>query len=222
MANQEKTDFQLAEGDTWATFTRRTDGPKLAFLEHLLRQRGIASRRQGASFHAEILQVPLSRLADAWALLNTPVGELTDVTGATGYESFIITLDDVPNDHIMFGNWAAQQAAFHQEDEDTDYSQWAGVLDSELVELPQVSEPLVFYNVESSNISALAYDPVAMRAYVRFKGGTYYRYEVMPVDVFQEWMSAESKGKYFAQKVKGNYTCEKLNGNEWTMTGPTG
>lgn len=61
----------------FATFTRRTEDPKLAWLERELARAGIASRRNGASAHAPILEVDASRLDDAWAILD-PVDDVPD------------------------------------------------------------------------------------------------------------------------------------------------
>lgn len=62
----------------WVTFTRRTDDPKLAWLERQLERRGIPSRRHGHSWHAPILQVPKSRLDDAWEVLTPELDETPD------------------------------------------------------------------------------------------------------------------------------------------------
>ena len=72
----------------WTTFTRRTNDPKLAYLERLLDRMGIPHRRRGFSWHAPITEVPKNRLEEAWDVLETLIG------GAT--------LDDIPDDHSMF------------------------------------------------------------------------------------------------------------------------
>ena len=61
----------------WAVFTRRTDDPKLGWLQRQLEVAGIVSRRNGRTFHAPILEVPAEDLDDAWALLD-PVDEVPD------------------------------------------------------------------------------------------------------------------------------------------------
>jgi hypothetical protein len=61
----------------WTTFTRRTEDPKLAWLETALDRAGIPHRRAGASFHAPILQVPQADLSSAWSVLE-PVDDLPD------------------------------------------------------------------------------------------------------------------------------------------------
>lgn len=61
----------------WVTFTRRTDDPKLTWLEKQLDEAGIQNQRKGASAHAPILQVDKDDLEDAWAIL-TPVDDIPD------------------------------------------------------------------------------------------------------------------------------------------------
>lgn len=61
----------------WVTFTRRTDEPKLTWLERQLDSAGIRNRRNGASAHAPILQVQEEDLVDAWAILS-PVDDIAD------------------------------------------------------------------------------------------------------------------------------------------------
>lgn len=64
-------------GKSWITFTRRTDDPKLAWLERRLDAAGIEHRRNGESFHAPILEVPVEKYDAAWAIL-TPVDDIED------------------------------------------------------------------------------------------------------------------------------------------------
>ena len=71
----------LQEGpEMWTRLTKRTNDPKLAWLEKELLQRGIPSRRNGSSFHAPILEVPEDKHDLAWAFLgeNLPDGRLID------------------------------------------------------------------------------------------------------------------------------------------------
>ena len=76
----------------WVHFTRRTDDPKLAYLERRLSQLDIPHRRHGFSFHAPILQVPAECLDAAWKLLDEPAL----------YQGRKIRLDDVPDDDPRF------------------------------------------------------------------------------------------------------------------------
>ena len=61
----------------WAMFTKRTEEPKLLWLERQLTGRGIPHRRNGDSFHAPILEVPRERLEAAWRVLE-PVDDVPD------------------------------------------------------------------------------------------------------------------------------------------------
>jgi hypothetical protein len=63
----------------WVTLTRRTNDPKLAWLQKQLAKRGVESRRNGESFHAPILQVRKFCFEDAWKVLD-PVDDLPDDT----------------------------------------------------------------------------------------------------------------------------------------------
>lgn len=59
--------------------------------------------------------------------------------------------------------------------------------------------------VESSNVAAIGYDAAAQHLYVEYiKSGTY-RYSNVPAEIYNDWMAAESKGKFFHEKVKGRY-----------------
>jgi hypothetical protein len=66
----------------WVTFTRRTNNPKLAWLERRLSDAGIQHRRNGESFHAPILEIQACDTDAAWDILD-PV-------------------DDYPDDHLRF------------------------------------------------------------------------------------------------------------------------
>ena len=61
----------------WAIFTRRTNDPKLAWLENELTKAGIPHRRNGESWHAPILAIDESRENEAWDILN-PVDNIED------------------------------------------------------------------------------------------------------------------------------------------------
>ena len=60
-------------GKPWVQYTKRTNEPKLAWMEAELKRRNIPSRRHGESWHAPILQVPEEHLEVAWAMLNEDV-----------------------------------------------------------------------------------------------------------------------------------------------------
>jgi hypothetical protein len=57
----------------WVRFTKRTDDPKLAYLERRLDGMGVPHRRNGFSFHAPIMEVPEAFLERADAMLQERV-----------------------------------------------------------------------------------------------------------------------------------------------------
>ncbi len=50
-------DFTEAEVAKWPTLCKRTEDPKLGWLERRLAEKGLRSRRRGESLHAPILKV---------------------------------------------------------------------------------------------------------------------------------------------------------------------
>jgi hypothetical protein len=62
----------------WTTLLRRTNDPKLGWLERLFEKNGIPSRRNGESFHAPILEVPKEHEEAAWDLLDHDIDEMAD------------------------------------------------------------------------------------------------------------------------------------------------
>lgn len=64
--------------------------------------------------------------------------------------------------------------------------------------------------VESSNISAIGYDEEKQELYVRFSSGAEYAYHEVPTGIYQDFLDADSKGKYFYQHIKGRYQWDKL------------
>lgn len=77
------------QNDEWVKFCRRTNDPKLAVIEHLLKGRNIPSRRNGESFHAPILEVPKAHEEAAWDML----GEKYDMD-----DKGLMPLDDIEDD----------------------------------------------------------------------------------------------------------------------------
>lgn len=77
-----------AEG--WVTLCKRTEDPKLHWIEQSLSIRGIVSRRNGESWHAPILEVRTQDESAAWAFL------------AERLPGFRRTIDDLPDNHPIF------------------------------------------------------------------------------------------------------------------------
>lgn len=62
--------------------------------------------------------------------------------------------------------------------------------------------------VDSSNVSTVAYEDGYL--FVRFKGGTHYKYKDVPQGVFNNLLQAESKGKFLNAEIKGKFDFERL------------
>lgn len=69
------------------------------------------------------------------------------------------------------------------------------------------------HDCSSSLIAAYGYEPKTEQMDIRFhKGGTY-RYSNVPQEVFEGFLQADSKGRYFLAEIKpngGKYPWEKL------------
>jgi hypothetical protein len=59
----------------WTMLTKRTNDPKLAWLENRLHDMGIETRRSGESWHAPIMEVPAEHHQKAWDFLGSPFDE---------------------------------------------------------------------------------------------------------------------------------------------------
>ncbi len=59
--------------------------------------------------------------------------------------------------------------------------------------------------VDSSNIEAVSYDAPNMELRVRFLKSGEYVIRGVPVDVFEAFTSADSKGSYYNRVIKPNY-----------------
>ena len=64
--------------------------------------------------------------------------------------------------------------------------------------------------VESSNIAGIAYIKEAEQLMVQFNSGSVYAYSDVPEQVYQDFLAADSKGKFFAQSIKDVYAYGKV------------
>lgn len=65
--------------------------------------------------------------------------------------------------------------------------------------------------VESSQISHVGYDEKTKVLCLRFvKGGAYYTYKGIPIEVHKELLESESIGSYFGKNIRMKYQYEKL------------
>ena len=79
----------------WAMVCKRTDDPKLAWIENRLDALGIEHRRGIPSFHANAtLEVPAEQETAFWEFMMQPA--------PSKYRRWYKTLDDMPDDHAIF------------------------------------------------------------------------------------------------------------------------
>jgi len=64
--------------------------------------------------------------------------------------------------------------------------------------------------VSSSNISSIGYDEDSNTLEIEFHSGAVYQYFDIPLNIYQEFMGAGSKGQYFAAHIKGYYRYVKV------------
>jgi hypothetical protein len=63
--------------------------------------------------------------------------------------------------------------------------------------------------VDSTVIAAVAYSSDAALG-VEFTSGARYRYFAVPAELFREFLSADSKGVFFNQRIRPFYPCKRL------------
>ncbi len=70
--------------------------------------------------------------------------------------------------------------------------------------------PIERQPVKSSHLKSVGYNEETEELEVEFQSGEVYRYLKVPPVVYEELLSAESKGKYFNSRIRGMYQVEKL------------
>lgn len=64
--------------------------------------------------------------------------------------------------------------------------------------------------VQSSNLASIGYNRQVRALEIEFHSGAIYRYRDVPHDVFDGLMKAESKGRFFVQKIRGRYSFRRM------------
>lgn len=65
-------------------------------------------------------------------------------------------------------------------------------------------------DVVSSNIKAIGFDELKNELTVEFNSGSKYVYESVPVSIYETFLEAESKGKYFHRNVRNVYSYSRV------------
>lgn len=61
--------------------------------------------------------------------------------------------------------------------------------------------------VTSSAISAVGYDQINHRMKICFKAGRTYDFCNVPRQIYEDFLSASSKGTYYHKNIRGRYQC---------------
>lgn len=64
--------------------------------------------------------------------------------------------------------------------------------------------------VESSNISSIGYDAPTQTLEIEFHGARVYQYDQVPANIHAGFLSAASKGSYFASHIKGSFKFNRI------------
>ncbi len=64
--------------------------------------------------------------------------------------------------------------------------------------------------VQSSSIGFIGYDTMSMTLRIVFRDGGTYDYHGVPEVVFQQFVSAPSKGKYYIKSIKGRFSPVRI------------
>lgn len=64
--------------------------------------------------------------------------------------------------------------------------------------------------VDSSNIEAIGYDAEAGELHVQFHGSGRYVYSNVPLEVFEQFQSAPSKGSFLNREIKNRFQYSQL------------
>ena len=65
-------------------------------------------------------------------------------------------------------------------------------------------------NVNSSTVASVDYDSKSQEMTVEFMNGSSYVYEGVPPTVHQDFLKAESKGRFVATQLKNKFSDRKL------------
>jgi hypothetical protein len=65
-------------------------------------------------------------------------------------------------------------------------------------------------SLESELLAASAYDAEKQTLYLRFRSGEVYRYFGFPDDQYQDFLNAESHGRYFLSHIRNQFRYERL------------
>jgi hypothetical protein len=69
---------------------------------------------------------------------------------------------------------------------------------------------MTWQSLESQLLAASAYDAERHILYLRFRSGAGYRYFEFPDGQYQNFLDAESRGRYFLSHIRNQFRYERL------------
>jgi hypothetical protein len=73
-----------------------------------------------------------------------------------------------------------------------------------------VVKALEWVPVDSSVVKAAGYRADAQQLYVQFHSGDIYRYFEFPLQRYEDFLAADSKGRYFSQHIRNRFRYERV------------
>jgi len=64
--------------------------------------------------------------------------------------------------------------------------------------------------LESKMFTSVTYDPEKKILYLRFRSGEVYRYFDFPAAAYQEFLDAESRGRFFLAHIRDRFRYERM------------
>ncbi len=70
--------------------------------------------------------------------------------------------------------------------------------------------PLESIPLQSRTLVRVAYDAQQSILQLEFHGGAIYQYFQVPASIYQELLTAESKGLYFNRSIRDQFLCHRI------------
>jgi KTSC domain len=71
-------------------------------------------------------------------------------------------------------------------------------------------KPTDWQPLDSRMLAAVAYVPKTATLYLRFRSGEIYAYFDFPEALYQEFLQAESRGRYFLSHIRGRFRYQRI------------
>jgi hypothetical protein len=74
----------------------------------------------------------------------------------------------------------------------------------------QIVGTKIINEIQSSNIRKTEFDTESKKLIVEFNNGIVYQYEDVPHQIYTQFRTSESQGKFFSSKIAKNYKYKKM------------